>query len=185
MNIQQYREEAKRTCPSLGSKLLDSLHMTIGMMTEIGEIASAFCEPSEGGIDLVNLLEEISDIQWYLANYANMHELEYPNILQRDVICYPDKWAFGYVIRYTSELADFDKKLLAYGKSVDEYKRKEIFDHLYLSILDMCQQHHLDMEYGLERNIAKLRQRFPDKFDADKAINRDVIAERIILENQK
>lgn len=34
-----------------------------------------------------------------------------------------------------------------------------------------------------ERNIAKLRARFPDKFDSDKAINRDLKAERDILED--
>lgn len=35
-----------------------------------------------------------------------------------------------------------------------------------------------------ERNIAKLRQRFPDRFSAEKAINRDVAAERVILEGE-
>ena len=35
-----------------------------------------------------------------------------------------------------------------------------------------------------ERNIAKLKARFPGKFSADRAINRDVAAERVILEGE-
>lgn len=33
-----------------------------------------------------------------------------------------------------------------------------------------------------EKNIAKLKARYPDKFDADRAINRDLATERAILE---
>jgi NTP pyrophosphatase (non-canonical NTP hydrolase) len=39
-----------------------------------------------------------------------------------------------------------------------------------------------DWDEVRERNIAKLRARYPDKFDADKAINRDLKKEREILE---
>lgn len=35
-----------------------------------------------------------------------------------------------------------------------------------------------------ERNIAKLRRRYPDKFTSENAINRDVVAERRILEGK-
>jgi len=40
----------------------------------------------------------------------------------------------------------------------------------------------IDLESGMEKNIAKLRNRFPDKFDSDQAINRNTDAERVILE---
>ena len=36
----------------------------------------------------------------------------------------------------------------------------------------------------LEKNIAKLKARYPDKFDSDKAINRDLEKERNILEDK-
>ena len=36
----------------------------------------------------------------------------------------------------------------------------------------------------LEKNIAKLKARYPDKFDSDKAINRDLEKERKILEDK-
>lgn len=37
----------------------------------------------------------------------------------------------------------------------------------------------------LETNIAKLKHRYPDKFTSENAINRDLIAEREILENNE
>ena len=39
-----------------------------------------------------------------------------------------------------------------------------------------------DFENILEKNIAKLRARYPDKFDSDKAVTRNLDAERKILE---
>jgi len=41
----------------------------------------------------------------------------------------------------------------------------------------------LDMDKLLEANIAKLKARFPEKFDAALAINRDTDAERAVLES--
>lgn len=38
-------------------------------------------------------------------------------------------------------------------------------------------------EDAMQINIAKLKARFPDKFEADKANNRDLVAERAILED--
>ena len=37
----------------------------------------------------------------------------------------------------------------------------------------------------MEQNIEKLRARYPEKFDSQKAINRDLAAERSILEGEK
>lgn len=50
----------------------------------------------------------------------------------------------------------------------------------YIAILHDVLQ--MSWDDGLERNIAKLKKRYPDKFDALAAIARDVVAERKILE---
>lgn len=36
-----------------------------------------------------------------------------------------------------------------------------------------------------EKNIAKLKQRYPEKFESHQAVNRDLAAERVILEGKK
>lgn len=80
------------------------------------------------------------------------------------------------------ELQDALKKHLIYGKSLDVVNvLEEAQDCLwYLAvILHACGS---SFEDAFERNIAKLHARFPDKFTEDKALNRDLDAEREALE---
>lgn len=79
------------------------------------------------------------------------------------------------------ELVDAIKKHLFYGKPVDRVNLiEEAGDVLwYLALL-------LDtlgcpFEEAMDRNIAKLRTRFPDKFTEGDAINRNLDAEREAL----
>ncbi len=80
------------------------------------------------------------------------------------------------------EFLDALKKHLFYGKPLDLVNlREEIGDIMwYLAIA--CDALGTDFETEQERNIAKLRKRYPEKFDAEQAIERDLDAERAILE---
>jgi NTP pyrophosphatase (non-canonical NTP hydrolase) len=80
------------------------------------------------------------------------------------------------------ELADALKKHIIYGKELDQINVLEENGDLswYQAIgLSAIKR---SMSEALERNIAKLRARYGDKFDADKALNRDLAAERKALE---
>jgi NTP pyrophosphatase (non-canonical NTP hydrolase) len=60
---------------------------------------------------------------------------------------------------------------------------EEMFDlNWYQAIL--CDANNLDWERLLDRGIEKLRVRFPDKFDANRAINRNLESERKALEGE-
>jgi NTP pyrophosphatase (non-canonical NTP hydrolase) len=100
-------------------KAEQAVHAILGIATEAGELIEALfialADPESGGLDFVNTLEEVGDLQWYEA-----------------MLC-----------RIT-------------GKTFDEVQRT---------------------------NIAKLRQRFPDKFNETAANVRDLEKERAILEN--
>lgn len=174
MTLEQYRKETLRTMLNLGSNLLDSLHMTVGIMTEIGEIQEAF---DKSTLDLVNLSEEVSDIMWYASNYANLHDLEFIY----DGTHYM-KTRFGDLIKYAGKLLDIDKKHFAYGKVIDPELRQYNFGMFWGALFRFAQYYNIDLGEGRARNIAKLRARFPEKFDTDKAINRDLDVERKILE---
>jgi NTP pyrophosphatase (non-canonical NTP hydrolase) len=83
------------------------------------------------------------------------------------------------------ELADALKKHIIYGKELDEINVLEENGDLswYQAIgLSAIKR---GMSEALERNIAKLRARYGDKFDADKALNRDLAAERKALEGER
>lgn len=92
------------------------LHAAIGLCTEAGELQDALKRELIYGkaMDRVNIIEELSDLAWYL-NLA----------------------------------------IAAVGSSWEEV---------------------------FEKNIAKLKKRFPDKFTQEAALNRDLAAERATLE---
>jgi NTP pyrophosphatase (non-canonical NTP hydrolase) len=81
------------------------------------------------------------------------------------------------------EAQDMLKKHLMYGKAFDAVNiLEECGDSLwYIALaLDACG---FTMEQAMERNIAKLRTRYPEQFTEDAAINRDLDAERKVLED--
>lgn len=80
------------------------------------------------------------------------------------------------------ELMDIVKKKTFYGKSVDWTNViEESGDILwYLAIVARASGVSLDQIAAI--NIAKLRARYPNRFETDKALNRDLESERRILE---
>jgi NTP pyrophosphatase (non-canonical NTP hydrolase) len=81
------------------------------------------------------------------------------------------------------EFMDQIKRHVFYGKDLDlvnlteELGDSSWYERIALSALE---QTYLSM---LERNVAKLKARFPDKFTEQKAVDRDLDAERKILED--
>ena len=80
------------------------------------------------------------------------------------------------------ELADVYKKHVFYGRALDAANvREEIGDICwYLAIL--CDTLGTTIEAEMDRNIAKLRQRYPERFTEESANVRDLEAERSVLE---
>lgn len=161
----------------LSSPLLNSIHMVLGVVSELNsELISAL----SSGKDPVNIGEEIADINWYLANYTTIWGIEVPE--QFINTYYSSIQSMEQLLIFTGELADLDKKLLAYGKEVTLEQRSILVLAIW-SYLDHFADHlRLDPEKLRATNIEKLKSRYGDKFDADKAINRDLGKEREILE---
>lgn len=81
-----------------------------------------------------------------------------------------------------SEIEDVYKKLLAYDKPIDEVNEKEEMGDLMWYVVNHCRQKGWDLEEIMATNIAKLRARYPEKFTQEAALNRNLEAERKILE---
>jgi hypothetical protein len=182
MKFEEYREQTKRTLPDLGSVIFNSIHMTLGLGSEIVELFEALDKD-----DAVNIGEELSDKLWYAANYCNIHGIIVnPELTQGTIEI--DYLQFDNLlhdmIRHISMLQDFDKKLLAYGKEVSLEDRSSKINLLISFIIEAMGCIGLDAEVCMRNNINKLRTRYPDKFDSEKAINRDLEAERKQLEKE-
>jgi NTP pyrophosphatase (non-canonical NTP hydrolase) len=98
MNIFQYSQEIKRTCPDLGSDLNNQLHMAIGASTEANELLDSYKKWFAYGkeLDKVNVAEEISDCFWYLVNLCNMLNLNPQEVFDINIkklkARYPEKF---------------------------------------------------------------------------------------------
>ncbi len=83
----------------------------------------------------------------------------------------------------TAEISDVFKKHIAYGKEIDWVNIKEELGDLMFYVVNMCNNNSWDLRDILTTNIEKLQARFPEKFSAEKALNRDLETERKILES--
>lgn len=174
MEIKEYQKLAKVTCTSLGSDKLDLSHMVMGMCSELNEIYEALEKR-----DMVNALEEYSDLFFYLANYCTFrgHDLE-KMVEDKEII----KGNYSELVINISKLTDIVKKYIAYNKPIEITKELECISNIYLSVLQDLEKGGLDLSVGLDRNIAKLQARYGGKFTEEAALNRNLEVERSILE---
>lgn len=167
LKIQEYQELAKRTFTDLG-KEDNIVHMEMGMITEIGEIVDIFKKrlAYKKPIDNINLQEEMGDLMWYVANWANILDIQ---------LKYSDE-----SIEWFSQSSLYECLKHAIVNLEDEsYDLNDIAS----IIAAMCKEYHFNFEAVLFMNISKLEGRYPDKFSEDKALQRDLASERINLES--
>lgn len=81
-----------------------------------------------------------------------------------------------------SELADVFKKNLAYNKPIDWVNVSEEVADIFWYLVNFATINGIDLEQALTNNIDKLKVRYPEKFEENKAINRDISKEREKLE---
>lgn len=173
MKFNEYRKYTGATMAELGSKILNSVHMVLGIATEIlDELDNAVTME-----DTVNISEELADANWYIANYCNIW-----NIDMDEALLLPVSNPALTLENLIGRLQDLDKKELAYNKEASILERKELIARIFLSIEAVANYYHINMDKARERNIAKLRSRYGDKFDAHLAQNRNLDLEREILE---
>lgn len=89
--------------------------------------------------------------------------------------------ALGLVTE-SAEFADAVKKQLFYGKPFDFTNLDEEIGDILWYVAIYLNARGKSFEQVMERNIAKLAERYPEKFTEYHALNRDLDAERKILE---
>jgi NTP pyrophosphatase (non-canonical NTP hydrolase) len=80
------------------------------------------------------------------------------------------------------EFLDPIKKHLFYGKPLDLVNLREEVGDLLWYIAIACDALDTTIDAEMQRNIAKLRKRYPEKFDSVQAVERDLEGERKVLE---
>jgi NTP pyrophosphatase (non-canonical NTP hydrolase) len=172
-----YQKDAQRTCASLGSEKLDLAHMVLGIVSEQEEFLKAVVLEDE-----VNQREELADMCWYVTNYCTFRGYNFQNIVENCMNVQQEEWEqeVSAMDVFVSKLADYVKKYIAYNKPIDRESEENVLRGIIFSIiLENCG---FSFDKDLERNINKLKLRFPDKFTEYDALNRDLDGERKILE---
>ena len=82
----------------------------------------------------------------------------------------------------SAEISDVFKKKLAYNKDIDWVNVKEEIGDLMWYISNFCNLNNWDLREILSTNIQKLKIRFPEKFEENQAINRNLEQERKTFE---
>lgn len=80
------------------------------------------------------------------------------------------------------ELLDALKKSLYYGKELDEVNLKEETGDLFWYLAILADSLDIDFEFIMSSNIEKLKARYGDKFTSERALQRDLLKEREVLE---
>jgi len=189
MKIIDYQKQAKRTFVNLDSKAKNDLHMASGILTEIGEIQDIFKKKLAYNkeIDLVNLGEEAADVAWYLVNKAFLVniELEEFTIEEANKMIKPqtDGEMFKDMNDDERDLSFCMSLCLHLSASLIEPKAGlEDPQAALIALAVICDTYGIDFFEQLDKNINKLKVRFPDKFDENLAINRNTDEERKELE---
>lgn len=179
-----YKELCLRTEAPIDDRLRDRLHKTnnirllhgvLGVVSEIEELTYAI---SQG--DRVNIGEEICDILWYtsiLSDVVGINlDVNFP--VHKEVSL---QYELEVIMNTSSKMADMIKKTIFYGKEYPLNDWQAAVTNIAISCHYLCKFFSLNVNELKRKNIAKLKERFPNKFSEEDAINRDVQKEREIL----
>lgn len=86
------------------------------------------------------------------------------------------------IVTEAGELMDRVKRTKIYGEELDRVNLVEEAGGVFWYLAVLCDAIGVSFEEVWERNIAKLRARFPEKYSHENALNRDLKQERAILE---
>ncbi len=185
MKFQKYKEAVKRTLPDLGSENKNMVHMTLGCITELGEIADIFKRNLAYGkdVDITNLKEEVGDKLWYLTNILNILNI---NINERH--CFRSKLSLPEKV---SDEMHLEKIIITISKiTMDMSTERNVHTiEMYIGsiitgLCEICLLSNIDIEEVMFLNIEKLYVRFPEKFSQDLALKRNLEEERKVLNKE-
>jgi hypothetical protein len=164
------------------------LHAIIGALTEVEELLSNY----EDGILVVDVdkqgsvAEESADIFWYNSILFRELDIRNHNYTLNDE--FNLKTPFNTLMSFTKvalSFLDLLKKKIYYNKPINSDIMIDLSIKMQSIMEYYCYQYNTNIGDILDKNIAKLKARYGEKFSSDRAINRDLETERTILEGKQ
>lgn len=183
---EDYMPQAARTA---GAEHHHLEHYVLGLGTEAGELLDAFKKHKvySKELDFANLIEEIGDLSWYAVNLYRLWDVEYTPLKVMET--HDDIYRHSLSIHHLSGLLVSD---LEYYLSMDmsthlsgeecEDEVEQFVQNLLFHCGEMLTLMDSNWQVCWTKNIQKLCTRYPEKFTEARALKRDLVAERKILE---
>jgi NTP pyrophosphatase (non-canonical NTP hydrolase) len=174
MDLETYFKESARTSSvepdSISMKIL---HGAMGICTEVIEFHKSYEEGDEK-----NCEQELGDIFWYIAETCrginvNLLDLDFHGDVSMDSI--------AAILEVSGNILDQAKRITFYKAHIDSEIISELLSCLCTELNALIEDNGYDLEDILDKNIKKLRIRFPNKFSCDAAINRNVEKEEKVF----
>lgn len=191
MTIETYIDTSARTAPRFGDvlarltgsdTLIKLFNCAVGLSTEATEMLHATI--GDAPPDVPNRGEEIGDWCWYAALGNRALQLPSPVLLghvRKSERAY--KEAVIEAVLAAGALLDVVKKLAFHGPDPKlERSLPILLANCWLVAAKLAGSSGLKLDEVLDRNDAKLRTRYPDGLTADASANRNLAAERAVLE---
>lgn len=163
-------------------------HIIAGISSEIlSELEFAFALR-----DQTNIIEEIGDLQYYVLIAAQKYNTDLTGVNQDSGLLFSDaKLAkfcldspFKSVKYHAGELINLIKKYEIYkNPKVTPLDIAEAIRNLQVAIYRLAIKNGFTPSEAIEKVIAKLKERFKEKFTIEEVSNRDLEAERKALES--
>lgn len=174
--MRNYMQLAMRTRSDLvGTNLEvspDLLHAALGIASETIEVMLA--------IDPTEILAELGDLCWFIALAGRELGFDPFDPAHRD-----QGLSNHILLSAANAFVSGVKAAYAYGKPLDVARLRTLLVTLVALVENYLLLRGGDtrLEQLLAANIAKLQARFPDRFEAARAIQRDAAAEREAVED--
>lgn len=199
MIASEYAPLARVTLKVLPTLRKHGIHMGLGVVGEMGELIDAAKKVAIYGkaVDQTNRVEEVGDDFWYLFNYCVEYGV-HPMALQAALdagysdgrkqiarlATEPEERAFDIaeiLLQLSLALnAGVCQMLLAEPGSMETM---QLLVKMSNAMGIVCAILDVDPSDAMDRNIAKLKARYGDKYSDAAALNRDTGAERAVLES--
>lgn len=155
MNFNEYKVLAMRTNIDDRSDTKNLLNACLGLVEEWGEM--------ERAIDRQSKKDELSDIYWYIALIHSINDrISIP--LETDLTFRETLSLFcGIIKKHAFQGHELNKNLVA------------IFADKFLYLIEEeCKNQGIHPSKAMEHNIDKLKKRYPNGFEKERSINREI-----------
>lgn len=185
MNLNEYEKLARRTLKPLP---LEShmLHMSMGLVGEIGELLDAVKKHLIYGkeLDATNVTEEIGDCFYYVVGMCEDLGVDLTGWSPKLVDIGRGGNQGLILLTASNRCSSICIELLESLDNTESSKqhRLKLVDYLLDLMYILCTVFQKDPQEVFKLNINKLSARYGDKYSDYNAIHRDLVAERAVLQ---